>query len=516
MSVSPEAGDFQAEVEAIVGETDIVVQVPVVPDAADFRAALEEQVSAGDTAVQVPVVPDTAGFRLLLEDGLAGSSEPVTVPVLPDTAGFKEKLAAEVEGTEAPVEVPVVPDTAGFAGKLDAEAGTAGEEAGAAWREKFAAVAGDMDLSGFFAGSEAGAGAAGEGAGATWRERFAAATAEMPPLAGLAAETETEAAAAGEAAGLTFGERFSAIAGRVQAFGATARDALVGDAEADGAATGEGFLSKFSGVLSGGLPAMEVLIPSAFVAAAAVMANSFQEAMERIHTQAGVAQAGIAPLSNAVLNLASQVGESPSSLAQALYHVESAFQSTGITGSKAMALLQTAAEGARVGGSDLVDTTNALDAIVVSGVGGLNSYAEAMGGVNAIVGSGDMTMQDFAEAAGSGLFAVAKSYGQTLPEIGAGLATFGDNNIRGAKAATDLRMAMQALLDPVKTGAAALAHLGLTSTQLGSEMEHHGLVAAIGDFIEHLKASHDPHQRLGPVRHRHLREEGRGRHRRPG
>ena len=38
--------------------------------------------------------------------------------------------------------------------------------------------------------------------------------------------------------------------------------------------------------------------------------------------------------------------------------------------------------------------------------------------------------------------AVAKSYGQTIYQVGAALATFGDNNIRGAKAATDLRMAM--------------------------------------------------------------------------
>ena len=53
VQVSPEAQDFQAEVEAIVGETDIVVQVPVVPDAAGFRARLEEEVSAGDTAVTV-------------------------------------------------------------------------------------------------------------------------------------------------------------------------------------------------------------------------------------------------------------------------------------------------------------------------------------------------------------------------------------------------------------------------------------------------------------------------------
>ena len=125
----------------------------------------------------------------------------------------------------------------------------------------------------------------------------------------------------------------------------------------------------------------------------------------------------------------------------------------GITGSKAMDLLRIASEGARVGGSDLVDTTNALDAVIASGIGGVKNYSQAMGALNAIVGSGDMTMQDLVDAMGTGLMAVAKSYGQTLPEIGAALATFGDNNIRGAKAATDLRMAMQAMQAPMKTGA---------------------------------------------------------------
>ena len=79
-----------------------------------------------------------------------------------------------------------------------------------------------------------------------------------------------------------------------------------------------------------------------------------------------------------------------------------------------------------------------------------------MGALNAIVGSGDMTMQDLADAMGTGVMAVAKSYGQTIDQVGAALAMFGDNNIRGAKAATDLRMAWQAIQAPLKTGIAVL------------------------------------------------------------
>ena len=86
----------------------------------------------------------------------------------------------------------------------------------------------------------------------------------------------------------------------------------------------------------------------------------------------------------------------------------------GITGPKALSLLKIAAEGAAVGHADLVDVTNALDATIVSGVGGVKNYSQAMGELNAIVGSGDMTMQDLADAMGTGVMAVAKSYGQTI------------------------------------------------------------------------------------------------------
>ena len=54
-----------------------------------------------------------------------------------------------------------------------------------------------------------------------------------------------------------------------------------------------------------------------------------------------------------------------------------------------------------------------------------------MGALNAIVGAGDMKMQDLAEAMGTGMVAVVKGYGLSLKDVGAALATFGDNNIRG-------------------------------------------------------------------------------------
>ncbi len=230
------------------------------------------------------------------------------------------------------------------------------------------------------------------------------------------------------------------------------------------------------------------------------MAAKFQTQMERLHTQAGVPQAAIAGLSNSVLNLAGQVATNPTSLAEALFHVMSAFQSTGITGAKAMDILKVAAEGAKIGGANLVDTTNALDAAIVSGIRGAGDYQQAMGALNATVGAGDMTMQNLAEALSNGVMPVVKNYGLSLLDVGSALATFGDNNIRGAQAGTALRMAVQAMAVPMKAGAGVLAGMGMSSKTMAEDMQNGGgLIPALQDLKTHMEAAGITGDRVGQV-----------------
>lgn len=219
------------------------------------------------------------------------------------------------------------------------------------------------------------------------------------------------------------------------------------------------------------------------------LAVSFQSAMLQISTQAGVPQSQLKALGNGVLALAGQVGFSPDSLAEALYHIESSFASVGITGSQALNILKIAAEGAAVGHANLVDVQNALDAAIASGIPGVQNYTQAMGALNAIVGSGDMQMQDLADALGTGVLAVVKGYGLTLNDVGASLATFGDNNIRGASAATDLRMAVQAMAVPAATAGDLLKKLGMNTTTLSKDMQTGGLQKAVNDLNDRLKAA---------------------------
>jgi TP901 family phage tail tape measure protein len=217
-------------------------------------------------------------------------------------------------------------------------------------------------------------------------------------------------------------------------------------------------------------------------------AMKFNAQIVTLNTQAGVSKNQLGALSKGVLELAGQVGQSPGNLADSLYHVASNMESMpGTTTAKMLDAVRVAAEGAAVGHSDLVDTTNALTSVLASGIPGAKDYTQAMGAINATVGAGDMTMQDLSEAMGTGVVPVVKGYGLTLKDVGAALATYGDLNIRGAKAGTELRMAVQALAVPASTATAELGKLGLTTTSLSKDMESGGLNKALLDLNQRFK-----------------------------
>jgi TP901 family phage tail tape measure protein len=185
-------------------------------------------------------------------------------------------------------------------------------------------------------------------------------------------------------------------------------------------------------------------------------AKKFDASMELLKTQAGAGQAEVERMKTSVLGLAGSVATAPDELAAGLYHVESA----GLRGSRALAVLESAAKGAKIGQANLEDVTNALNATVVSGITGVHSYDEAMGVLNATVGAGDMRMQDLADAMGTGIAAKAKVFGLTIQNVSGALATLGDNNIRGAEAGTQLASAIRLIGAPSKASAKELGKLG--------------------------------------------------------
>jgi TP901 family phage tail tape measure protein len=247
----------------------------------------------------------------------------------------------------------------------------------------------------------------------------------------------------------------------------------------------ESLNGKFGGLMKGakalmaGLAGLEAIrIGKDIVSDAA----NFQSAMAMIRTQAGASQVEVDKMSKAVLGLAGPTATAPEQLAAGLYHLESA----GLRGAKAQEALTAAAEGAKIGHADLESVTNALNAAVVSGIPGVENMQQAMGALNSVVGAGDMRMQDLAEAMGTGVLASVKGFGLSLNDVGAALATFGDNNIRGADAATELRMAVLFMAKPAATAGDTFKHLGMTTSQLASDMRSGGLIKAVQDLKTHL------------------------------
>lgn len=242
--------------------------------------------------------------------------------------------------------------------------------------------------------------------------------------------------------------------------------------------------------------AFGALAAGGVVAAASVkMAADFQTSMTRIHTQADATNKTVATLSKGILSMAGAVATAPNDLAQAAFHVAS-FGQKSLTAAQQLDVLKIAAEGAKLGGADLVDVTNALDGVLATHVKGVNNYSQAMGALNATVGAGDMTMQDLAEALPK-VGITAKQAGINLTQMGAALAVFGDNNLRGALAGTSLRMSIQALEAPAKAGIASLNAIGLSATKLAKDMQQGGLTKALDDLHAHMVKAGDTGKRVG-------------------
>ncbi|HEV2254385.1 MAG TPA: phage tail tape measure protein, partial [Streptosporangiaceae bacterium] len=249
------------------------------------------------------------------------------------------------------------------------------------------------------------------------------------------------------------------------------RAAVATERSGKAAAESGGFFSRHKELILGSAIALGYSVDKAM---------QFNSTMTMLATQANVNTKWIPDMSKGVLQLAGQVGFSPNSLAESLYHVASNMATMkGASPVKMLEATKVAAEGAAVGHSNLVDTTTALTSVLASGIKGPKTYAEAMGVLNATVGSGEMHMQDLAEAMGTGVVPVVKGYGLSLDDVGASLATFGDLNIRGAKAGTDLRMAVQSLSVPAKDGKAQLQAWGQSSNVLAKDMEQGGLIKAL-------------------------------------
>jgi TP901 family phage tail tape measure protein len=215
-------------------------------------------------------------------------------------------------------------------------------------------------------------------------------------------------------------------------------------------------------------------------------AADFEASMTKISTQAGGSAKDVKVLSDQVLKLGGKVQQAPKELADSLYHLKS----VGMDNVDAMKALRQASDLAAVGGSSLEETTNALAGAWRTGIKGATSFHEAVSTVNAIIGAGNMRMEDFNAAIGTGILPSAKAFGLSLKQVGAALALMTDEGVPATDAATRLRMSFSLLGAPSLAAEKQLKKIGISGIDLANAMRSkNGLIGAIQLLKDHLDKS---------------------------
>lgn len=229
--------------------------------------------------------------------------------------------------------------------------------------------------------------------------------------------------------------------------------------------------------------------PILAIGAASLYASSkFGGLMEQLHTQAGYSQQAVTQLSGAVVKLAPQLAQGPDAIAEALYHIAS----VGIPASKAIDVVRASAEGANISGANLNDTANALATTMHNYPGIVGGASAAMGQLDAIVGHGNLHMEDLVTNLGK-VVPVAKAIGLTLPEVGSALDVLTKGGMGTASAATALRFSFAQLEKPSSTAIGVLSQLGISQSQLATDLHKpDGLMVALQDLKTHLDAAYPP------------------------
>jgi TP901 family phage tail tape measure protein len=228
-----------------------------------------------------------------------------------------------------------------------------------------------------------------------------------------------------------------------------------------------------------------VSLPIAAVGALAVKsAVEFNKSMTLISTQAGASRNEMERLSKSILKFA-QSGKSafdPQELSKAAFHIES----VGFRGAKAMKELRGATKLAAVGGSELEETTYALISAQKTGIKGTQNLGQAMGTLNAIVGHGDIRMEELTQSFSSGILVTAKQLGLSLTDVGAALDVMTSRGVKAQNATTALNQGLLRMATPTSTAAKVLATIGISSEKMAKVMRAEGLPAAVGVLADKL------------------------------
>jgi TP901 family phage tail tape measure protein len=215
------------------------------------------------------------------------------------------------------------------------------------------------------------------------------------------------------------------------------------------------------------------------------MAIDFHQAMSLVQTQAGASAKEAKFLESAVLRMSENSKFSATEMADALYRVRSA----GFKKRDALGILEYGKNLATLGNSDFELTTKALTGAAKNlGTEKLGQVKRLAAEMNAIVGTGDMRMEELQDALSTGVLPSFVAAGLGMRDYGAALTVMTDRNIPAQVASTRLRTAISMLVPHTKKAEEALEGVGIQSEAMANVMRKKGLPETIKFLAEHLSA----------------------------
>lgn len=213
--------------------------------------------------------------------------------------------------------------------------------------------------------------------------------------------------------------------------------------------------------------------------AALAFSINFEEAMTKVSTLSGIAAEDIAGLSEEVRRLAVETGRAPTELADALL----AITSTGLQGAEALDVLERSARASAIGLGTVEGVGRTITGILKAYEKQNITAAQASDILFATVREGGAEADEVASALGR-VTGIAATFGVTLQDVGAFVATFTRLGVSSDEAVTALRGTITTIFAPTKESAEALEEMGLSAEQLRATVKERGLVAALEDIIE--------------------------------
>ncbi|MET8624532.1 phage tail tape measure protein [Kitasatospora sp. NPDC004669] len=265
-------------------------------------------------------------------------------------------------------------------------------------------------------------------------------------------------------------------------------------AEADSA--GAGAFAK-TGML--GKAALAGLGLAAFEAGkhAIEAAGDFQAQMTRVRTGAGEAAENMQMVSNGVLAMAGQVGQSTEHLTAGLYQIESA----GYHGSAALEVLRNSAMGAKVGAAELGTVADAVTTAMNAYKMSADQSAQATNALIATESEGKTNMEALAGSM-SKILPTAAAAHVGLNEVLGAMATMTAQGTSADVAATYLRQTIGNLSNPSGKAAQEMKSLGLSSVEVSQNLGKNGLASTLEMLTDAIQSKMGP---AGTVLIEHLR-----------